>query len=188
MKIRYLQNTTSKLVRAAQRQNQRAQSLLFEKYAPKMLGVCRSYLKQMTWAEDALSEGFYKAFTRINQLQNPERFESWLRRIIVNEALNVLRKQSMKQPTNELNDVLGTVVTEEIPNQMGYSDLQQLIDQLPSNYKAVFLLAVVEGYRHEEIAQKLNISVASSKVQLHRAKKHLQKRIHLTQSYEKKLS
>ena len=186
MKVRHLQNTTSKLVAAAQVQNPRAQRLLFERYAPQMLGVCRSYLKEIALAEDALSQGFYKAFKHIDQLKKATLFESWLRRIMVNESLSLLRKNTRVTIEYELEGRLEFSVPADAPNQLAYDDLQKLIDQLPTTSKAVFLLAVVEGFMHSEIAQKLNISVTASKTLLHRARKQLQQRIALNENYYEK--
>ena len=189
MKVRHLQNATSKLVAAAQGQNPRAQRLLFERYAPQMLGLCRSYLKQIALAEDALSQGFYKAFKHIGQLKKAALFESWLRRIMVNESLSLLRKNSGVTLEYELEGQLEFSVPADAPNHLAYADLQKFIDQLPNTTKAVFLMAVVEGYKHNEIAAQLNISVAASKTLLHRARKQLQQRITLNDHhYEKQPS
>ena len=116
LKVRHLQNATSKLVAAAQGQNPRAQRLLFERYAPQMLGVCRSYLKQIALAEDALSQGFYKAFKHIGQLKKAALFESWLRRIMVNESLSLLRKNSSVTLEYELEGQLEFSVPPDAPN------------------------------------------------------------------------
>ena len=189
MKIRHLQNATPKLVAAAQKKNPRAQALLYKKYAPQMLGVCRSYLKQITLAEDAMSQGFFKAFTRIQQLRSATMFEGWLRRIMVNESLNLLKQNNRLGNVRTTNETFELEVPAEALSRLAYQDLQDLIDTLPAIARAVFLMAVIEGYRHDEIALKLNISVAASKVLLFRTRKTLQQKLNVIQpQHEKKPS
>ena len=161
------------IIRAAQKNEALAQEQLFGIYAPKMMAVCRWYLTEKTLAEDALLQGFYKAFSRLEQLEDLEKFLPWLRRIMVNESLTLLRHQKAKRFVNiELVD-FALETSETIDNHLSHLDLDQLVNQLPQSQRLVFRLFVVEGFSHKEIAQQLQISEGTSKSQLNAAKTKL---------------
>lgn len=148
-----------------------AQQEVYQLVSAKMLAVCCQYVKDIHYAEDVMISGFMKVFTQINQYQNKGSFEGWIRRIMVNEAISYLRS---KKEINYLEDIV--VIEEEttIDYDLSMEDLELLINQLPEGCKMVFNLFVVEGYKHHEIAEMLQIQEGTSKSQLAQARKLLQ--------------
>ena len=172
MKIITLHNKQKSLIKKAIDNNREAQKQLFEQHSPKMLGVCRQYVKDMHHAEDLMLQGFLKVFTNLYKFKHEGSFEGWIRRIMVNTCISYLRKKNLVDVSNE-DFVFNDAATESLENT-SVEDIQKLIDQLPEGYKMVFNLFAIEGYKHSEIAAKLEISENTSKSQLFKARKLLQ--------------
>ena len=172
MKIINLHNKQKSLIKKALHNNREAQQQLFEHFSPKMLGVCRQYVKDLHHAEDLMLQGFLKVFTNLQKFKNEGSFEGWIRRIMVNTCLSYLRKKNLIDLTDE-EYVFNGEATENLEN-CAVEDIQKLIDRLPDGYKMVFNLFAIEGYKHSEIAEKLGISESTSKSQLFKARKLLQ--------------
>lgn len=172
MKIISLHNQQKLLIKKAIDKNREAQQQLFELYSPKMLGVCRQYVKDLHHAEDLLLSGFLKVFTNIHRFKYEGSFEGWIRRIIINTCISYLRKKTVIQLTDE-DFIFNDAATENLENT-AVEDIQKLIDKLPNGYKMVFNLFAIEGYKHSEIAEKLGVSESTSKSQLFKARKLLQ--------------
>lgn len=173
MKIISLHNKESKLIRKAIKQDREAQQIIFEKHSPKMLSVCRQYVKDLHHAEDLMLTGFLKVFTNLKNFESKGNFEGWIHRIMVNTCISYLRKNNpMEFVDNET--VFKDQTTGNLENT-GERELQKLIDSLPTGYKMVFNLFAIEGFTHAEIATKLDISESTSKSQLFKARKWLQK-------------
>ncbi|QXP62192.1 RNA polymerase sigma factor [Polaribacter sp. HaHaR_3_91] len=172
MKIIKLHNKEKSLIKKAIDNNREAQQQLFEQHSPKMLGVCRQYVKDMHHAEDLLLQGFLKVFTNLHKFKHEGSFEGWIRRIMVNTCISYLRKKNLIDLSDE-DYVFNDAATESLENT-SVEDIQKLIDQLPEGYKMVFNLYAIEGYKHSEIAEKLNVSESTSKSQLFKARKLLQ--------------
>ena len=137
-----------------------------------MFGVCRRYVKDPSDAEELLVTGLYKAMTKIDKYSGKGSFEGWIRRIMVNECLMFLRSRHNFHESVELKETdLQTEVTVEA--ELAAQDLRQLMASLPTGYRTVFNLYVVEGYKHREIAEMLGISINTSKSQLLLAKQKL---------------
>jgi RNA polymerase sigma factor (sigma-70 family) len=149
-----------------------AQKALYERFASKMLGICRRYMGVQADAEDALLNGFYKALSQIDSYEGKGSFEGWLRKIMVNECLMALRKRLRFPEGNELND-MQLRATEDPVSIMAASDLMTLMASLPEGYRTVLNLHAIEGYKHHEIADMLGISINTSKSQLLLAKQKL---------------
>ena len=172
MKIIKLHNQEKSLIKKAINNNREAQKQLFEQHSPKMLGVCRQYVKDLHHAEDLMLQGFLKVFTNLNKFKHEGSFEGWIRRIMVNTCISYLRKKNVISLSDE-EYVFNDAATESLENT-SVKDIQKLIDKLPEGYKMVFNLVAIEGYKHTEIAEKLGISVSTSKSQLFKARKLLQ--------------
>ncbi|MCL7754088.1 sigma-70 family RNA polymerase sigma factor [Polaribacter sp. Z022] len=172
MKIINLHNQQKSLIKKAINNNREAQQQLFELHSPKMLGVCRQYVKDMHHAEDLLLSGFLKVFTNLHKFKHEGSFEGWIRRIMVNTCISYLRKKNLVDLSDE-DFVFNDSATESLENTT-VEDIQKLIDKLPEGYKMVFNLFAIEGYKHSEIAEQLGISVSTSKSQLFKARKILQ--------------
>ncbi len=172
MKIIPLHNQTNQLIADAIKQKREAQQELFELYSPKMLGVCRQYVKDVHHAEDLMLSGFLKVFTNLSKFKNEGSFEGWIRRIMVNTCISYLRKKNPVQLSDE--EYVFQKQTIDSLEATELQDIQKLIDELPTGYKMVFNLYAVEGYKHAEIAKELNITESTSKSQLFKARKWLQ--------------
>ncbi|WP_075342685.1 RNA polymerase sigma factor [Tenacibaculum agarivorans] len=172
MRIIPLHISQKNLIKKAAQQNRAAQKELFEIFSPKMLNVCRQYVKDMYHAEELMLSGFLKVFTKINTYNHQGSFEGWIRKIMVNTCISYLRKKNPIQFTDE-EYVFSDLAIENLENT-SVEDIQNLIDRLPEGYKMVFNLYAIEGYKHSEIAKKLGISESTSKSQLFKARKWLQ--------------
>ncbi|PSR13111.1 MAG: RNA polymerase subunit sigma-70 [Bacteroidetes bacterium] len=166
--------TEQELITGCQHADPLAQRALYECYAPTMLGVCRRYLSRTEDAEDVLVESFCKVFEHLDQYSGNGSFEGWIRRIVVNESLMFLRKKHALRNAYEIQEHFDLRSDENIVAELAAQDILFLLDQLPNGYRTVFNLYVVEGYKHREIADLLEISINTSKSQLILAKKRLQ--------------
>ncbi len=172
MKIRTLHNNHISLIKKAINNNREAQQQLFEQYSPKMLSVCRRYVKDLHHAEDLMLSGFLKVFINLHKFKYEGSFEGWIRKIMVNTCISYLRKKNLVDVSDE-DFVFNDAATNNLENT-SVEDIQKLIDKLPNGYKIVFNLFAIEGYKHSEIAKKLGISESTSKSQLFKARKLLQ--------------
>jgi RNA polymerase sigma factor (sigma-70 family) len=147
---------------------------LYQRFAPKMYGVCLRYAGNAEEAEDILQEGFIKVFNKIGSFRSEGSFEGWIRRIFVNTAIEHFRKKTYLQPITETeeNTVEGKYLS--VLDELAEKDIIQLVQQLSPGYRTVFNMYVVEGYTHKQIAEQLGISEGTSKSQLSRAKLILQ--------------
>ncbi|PIB32805.1 RNA polymerase subunit sigma-70 [Gaetbulibacter sp. 5U11] len=175
MKVVTLFNNEVKLIKKATQNNREAQHVLFELHAPKMLSVCRYYVKDMQHAEEVMLNGFLKVFTNLKTFKHEGSFEGWIRRIMVREAISFLRQKKTIQFVDE--EYQHIEIQDETTQQYDVAQLQELIDNLPEGYKMVFVMYAIEGYKHAEIATLLNISIGTSKSQLFKARKMLQDNI-----------
>src|SRR5690554_4581289 len=142
-----------------------------------MLGVCRQYIRCLDLAEEVMLKGFFKVFSNLDSFKNKGSFEGWIRRIMVNECISQLRRDKNMNFISE--DVIENTIDHSayIETELGAEEIQKLIDSLPEGYKTVFVLYVVEGYKHSEISELLQISESTSKTQLFKARKMLQEKI-----------
>ncbi|MDB4414945.1 sigma-70 family RNA polymerase sigma factor [Saprospiraceae bacterium] len=172
--------TEQQIIQGCRKQDRHAQQALYQRYSPKMFGVCKRYLKNHEDAEDVLVEGLFKAISKIEMYKGDGSFEGWIRRIIVNEALMHLRKNKNFKMTVEISNIeIQSFIT--IQDELEAQDIYNLLDKLPTGYRTIFNLYVVEGFKHREIAEQLNISINTSKSQLILAKKRLQKLVRRNQ-------
>lgn len=154
-----------------------AQSKLFARLSKKMFGVCMIYTKDTTAAEDVLHEGFIKVFKNIKQFCGKGSFEGWVRRIMVNTALERYRKEQRMYSVSQIEDYIEDISYDDIVSDISARDLMAMIKELSPRYKVAFSLYAIEGYSHKEISQKLNISEGTSKSNVSRARKILQEKI-----------
>jgi RNA polymerase sigma-70 factor (ECF subfamily) len=175
MRVINLNQDENNLIQLAKEGNRSAQQSIYQKFSPKMLGVCRQYIKDIQLAEDVMITAFMKVFVNLKNFEQKGSFEGWIRRIMVNESISFLRVQ--KKVTFLEDTFVNETDFEEKSGQFSVDDLQFLIDQLPDGYKTVFNLYVIEGYKHHEIAKMLNINEGTSKSQLSQARKVLQNQI-----------
>jgi RNA polymerase sigma factor (sigma-70 family) len=153
-----------------------AQEQLYRLFAGKMFALCLKYSKNKEEAEDNLQDGFIQIFDKISQFKNKGSFEGWMKRIIINTALQKYRDK------NVLNVVYDFVDEEEVMVEVEEDDISldyllKLIQELPNQYRLVFNLYVLDGYSHKEISKELKISEGTSKSNLSRARAILKEKI-----------
>ena len=171
-----LQNEDKQLLKGCKKGDQKAQAQLYNKYKGILFGVCLRYSKNREDAKDLLQEGFVNIFKDLYQYQPTSALGAWMRKVMVNTALQHIRKQKRLFPTVELSEYTDAIESEEqLFSRFREKALIQMIQKLPDGYRAVFNLYVIEGYSHKEIAEQLGIAEASSKSQLSRAKQVLRR-------------
>lgn len=165
--------TEQELIRGCKAKDRNIQKKLYEQYAPILLGICRRYVKQLEDAEDVLLESFYKIFSNIDQYEGKGSFEGWMKRISVNESLMFLRRKHNFNLSIENNHLEIAENSVNIEDQLFEQDILDTLDTLPTGYRTIFNLYVIDGLKHREIAKELGISINTSKSQLIQAKRKL---------------
>jgi RNA polymerase sigma-70 factor (ECF subfamily) len=160
----------------------RAEKQLYDRYAAKMLGVCRMYIKDIHYAEDVMIQGFTRALNNLSKFRFEGSFEGWLRRIMVREAIDFLRERTQLYFEDIETAQVRPVDTGDVDIDVDL--LQLLIDRLPEGYRTVLVMFAVEGYSHKEIAEMLGINENTSKSQLFKARKQLQEQLGLLKKME----
>lgn len=161
-----------------QNKDRKAQLSFYNYLSPKMYGVCIRFANSNDDANDILQEGFIRVFNHINDFRGEGSFEGWVRRTIVNTAINFYKKEKKRGYKVDLEHIEKDYVTEESAiEKLSFNELIIIIRKLPNGYRTVFNLNVIEGYTHKEIGKMLNISENTSKSQLSRAKSALQKKL-----------
>ena len=155
--------------------NRQAQQMIYTKFSPKMLSVCRQYVKDIHHAEDLMITAFMKVFTHLKNFESKGSFEGWIRRIMVNECISYIRAQ--KKVSFLEDEYYKEDSFNNIESNLSVDDIQFLIDSLPEGYKMIFNLFAIEGYKHQEIADMLGISESTSKSQVFHARKMLQEQV-----------
>ncbi|OYT16566.1 MAG: RNA polymerase subunit sigma [Bacteroidetes bacterium 4572_77] len=155
----------------------RAQSVLYKEYAPALLGLCMRYSKSKAEAEDVLQEGFIKIFEKVGKLQKTSSLVPWMKRIMVNTAINSYHKNLKHYYHQDIDEVQIDEAdgVEKVEYLSGISPevVMKAVQELPEGYKMVLNMYVFDGFSHKEIAEELNISVNTSKTQLLKARKKL---------------
>ena len=154
-----------------------AQEKLYRMTASRMLAICMRYASSTFEAEDILQTAYIKVFTHIENYRGEGSFEGWIKRIMVNTAIESFRKNKRIQPTLDMESLPEGSSPEIRMDFLECEDLMGLIRQLPEGYRMVFNMYALEGYSHREIAETLGISEGTSKSQLLRARDWLKKRI-----------
>ena len=158
--------------------NQIAQKTLFESFSPKFFALCLRYMKSTDDAEDVLQEGMVKIFTKLPEYSGTGSFEGWMRRIIVNTCLDQIRKnQKLKFDVSIDKEEYKLSMNAHILENMSANELIEEIKKMPPGYRVVFNMFAIEGYSHQEIAQKLGVKESTSKSQYLRARAYLKERI-----------
>ncbi len=170
------------LINGCKQHDRKAQSEIYQLFAGKLFGLCLKYSRNYQEAQDNLHNGFLTIFDKIEQYKFKGSFEGWLKRIIVNTALQTYREKNI---LNLVSDEFPEEVDLEIDDEnISLDYLLELIQGLPTRYRLVFNLYVLDGYPHKEIASMLSISEGTSKSNLSRAKVILRNKIDLYQLKE----
>jgi len=160
--------------------DKKSQDLLYKHFAPRMYGICLRFSRNTMEADDILQDGFIKVFTKLKDFRNEGSLEGWIRRTIVNTAINSYRKNLKHSKFSDIDSVEIPELNEENAyDKLSKEELVEMIRDLPNGYRTVFNLNVIEGYTHKEIGEMLKISDNTSKSQLTRARNILKKKIAL---------
>lgn len=165
----------NKLLALCKKRNQNAQMQIYDSYSQAMFTVACRYLKNEEDAKDAMQEGFLKAFINIESYQPKATFGAWLKRIIINQCLDRLKKQQFEFSNVEVSEL--QIINDDdwdFDSTITKQEIIQAIEQLIPKHKIVVTLYLVEGYDHEEISQILEIPVKTSRTHLRRGKLKLQ--------------
>ena len=159
-----------------------AQSALYHKYVAVMMAICLRYAQNRDEAEDILQEAFFKIFQNIGSYRKEGSFEGWMKRIMINHALNYFRKNRKIPFMEDIDSINETEIVETDDVQavhlpVSAEKLTALIQMLPPGYRMVFNLYVFEEYSHKDISRELNISENTSKTQLLKARRMLRKKL-----------
>jgi RNA polymerase sigma factor (sigma-70 family) len=156
----------------------RAQSALYQEFAPGLLGICMRYAKTRDEAEDVLQEGFIKIFDNIKSLEKASSLEPWMKRIMINTAINSYHKNLKhyyKQDIDEvqIEEALDDDTDSEYLPHINPEKVLKAVQELPEGYRMVLNMYVFDGFSHKEIAEEMGVSVSTSKTQLLKARKKL---------------
>ena len=163
----------AQIIKKCLRKDKRAQKILFDRYAPILLGVCRRYSVDLAEAEDMMQEGFLKIFLNLKSYSEKGPLINWMKKIMVNTAITYYHKNYKHRHHFDVEEpqVSGLFAIENFETDYTREELLNVIENLPPGYKMVFNLYAIEGYKHHEIAEMMRIDVNTSKSQYSRAKK-----------------
>jgi len=167
--------TEEQMLAGSIKNNAAAQEALYNRFSPRMLGVCYRFAKNREDAEDMLQDGFIKVFTQLHQYRNEGALEGWIRRIIVHTCINILKKNKKFADSVDIIHANSVHIKEDmIPSIMQAKQVVECIRILPLGYRTVLNLYAIEGYSHKEIAKMLEIEESTSRSQYTRAKAMLE--------------
>lgn len=172
-----LKQSLSEIVKGCKSGNRSSQETLYKYFSSKMFGVCLRYSRDRFEAEDILQLSFIKVFQSINEYTGAGSFEGWVRRITVNTAIEIYRKNKIMNNSVDISVIDFDSRAVSSSQNLDVKDMLRLIAQLPENYRLIFNMFAIEGYSHREISEKLGISETACRTQLHRARHILQDRI-----------
>jgi RNA polymerase sigma-70 factor (ECF subfamily) len=176
-------NSLETIIEGCKKNKAWAQAELFAKFSDKMYGVCCYYTNSRDDAEDLLHDGFIRLFENISKYEDGN-FEAWMRKVFVNLALIKFRKDKRNKIVSEIDDLNQYQMSLSENNQLQAAELMNLVSQLPTQYRIVFNLYAIEGYKHKEISVMLDISEGTSKSNLSRARKILQDQVNQIELYQ----
>ena len=169
--------TERQLIEGCKQRIPKCQKGVFDRYAGKMLAVCRRYARHEMEAEDMMQDGFVKVYRYIDTFGDKGSFEGWVRRIMVNTALKHCSKSAFKNESIGVETMPENSINPKVFSKIGIDELMKLVSDLPDGYRIVFNLYAIEGFSHKEIADSLGIGESTSRSQLVKARRILQKKV-----------
>ncbi len=171
-------HSEKKIIEKCLKNDTKAQESLYRLFAPKMYGVCLRFAKNKMEAEDILQEGFIKVFSFLKNYRNEGSFEGWIRKTMINTAINYYRKNVRFAKEADIDGYeIKQSINENIIDRLAANELLKVINTLPDNYRLIFNMNAIEGYTHKEIGEIFDISENASKSQLMRARNLLQQKL-----------
>lgn len=175
------------LIKNCQDSIRSSQEILYKKYATKLKGICLRYSRTEFEAEDIFQEAFVKVFHNIKKFDFKGSFEGWIKRIVLNTAIDHYKKNYSllnNLPIDQISEAAEASYS-EILGYLSMEELLKIVQTLPEGYRLIFNMYAIDGYSHKEISEMLNISSGTSKSQLSKARKMIQKQIEVSQFYTK---
>lgn len=161
------------LIEGCIKEDKSSQKLLYENFFSYSMSVCLRYSKSEEEAIEILNDGFMKVFTKIKKYDRQKSFKGWVRRILINTALDHYRKNEKYYNNKSIEGIKIQETNYNVEKALAYEEIVGLIRNLSASYQMVFNLHVMDGYTHEEIAEMLGISVGTSKSNLSKARANL---------------
>ncbi|MEQ8809909.1 MAG: RNA polymerase sigma factor [Imperialibacter sp.] len=174
--------TDEELIEGCAKEDRHMQYQLYQKYSGQMYAICLRYCKMQQEAEDVLQEGFVKVFNHIKTFRKESSLFYWIKRIVINTALNHQRNKLYMYPMVDVADLRQPSANHDLLAGLQLEDLMVMIQDLPSGCQTIFNLYAIEGYKHHEIAELLGVTEGTSKSQYARAKQLLQEKLEKLES------
>jgi RNA polymerase sigma factor (sigma-70 family) len=163
------------ILRGCRKNDRESQKLLYERFYGYAMSICLRYADNRDEASAVLNDGFMKIFSGMKQFDLSRPLKPWLRKIMVNTAINQYKEKQRQIHAEEMEQAEKESEAENIISGISYQEIIEMLHKLPPAYRTVFNLYAIEGYKHEEIAKMLGITVGTSKSNLFKAKEHLRK-------------
>ncbi len=167
----------SKLINACKKKDAKAQMQLYDLYVKAMYNIALKYVQKTDVAEDVVQEAFLKAFKKIEMFDAQVTFGAWLKRIVINQSIDYLKKRKIEVISIDAKviNLSSEPIQWELNKTISVNEIIKKINELPTKYKTVLQLFLLEGYDHQEISEILKISNVASRTQLLRGKNKLKK-------------
>jgi RNA polymerase sigma-70 factor (ECF subfamily) len=173
------------VIKGCSRGDLKAQEDLCRQYYGYVMSIAMRFSSCHDNALEIANDSFLKIFRKIESYQIDKEFKTWVRKIVVNTAIDYYRKDKKNNSEISIEAAYNEPVDEDVNNNISAEELIKLINSLPVKYRYIFNLFEIEGYSHDEIAQQLGITASNSRANLTRAKKMLRKMILINSSYER---
>jgi RNA polymerase sigma factor (sigma-70 family) len=167
------------LLKACRKEDRKSQDKLYKRFYGFAMGICLRYSRSRDEAIEILNDGFYKIMTNLDKYTPGLSFKGWLRRIMTNASIDHYRRNEKHYNSVDISYIKTAQLSPEVLDNLSEEVILQAIQELPPSYRMVFNLYCMEGYKHSEIAQKLNISEGTSKSNLNTARTKLKKALSL---------
>jgi RNA polymerase sigma factor (sigma-70 family) len=161
------------LIQGCKRNDRDSQRLLYQHYYSYALSICARYSRNLTEAKEVVNDGFMKVFGKIDQYHPDSSFKGWIRKIMINTAIDQYRKELKHQYQEPVEMANKVFIEPQAVTDLSHEELIGLVQKLSPAYRAVFNLYVIDGHTHEEIGKMLNISTGTSKSNLLKARENL---------------
>lgn len=176
---------TRLLIERCRKGDRKSLEILYKQFYGYAMGICLRYSRSREEATEILNDGFYKIMTNLDKYTSGLSFKGWVRKIMINASIDYFRKHEKHYHNIDISYIKNEQLTPEVLHHLSEEIILDAIQALPPSYRMVFNLYVIEGYKHDEIAQKLGISVGTSKSNLNSARAKLMKA--LGEEFDQKL-
>lgn len=163
------------LIEGCKSKNRESQRMLYKHYYGYAMSICVRYAQDQEEAREILNDGFMKVFAKIDMYDPKKSFKGWLRRILINTAIDHFRANKKHYYHADITEGHDQMDSVDVVDNMSHNDILELVQKLSPMYRTVFSLYAIDGYNHEEIAKQLGISVGTSKSNLSKARANLRK-------------